>query len=1148
MKVRAIFSNSGFVVVIAVFCIIAAVMTSSFVQGTSSDPAGRASEILEKAGIKGGFIVHLNCGDGVLTEALKAGDQYLVQGLDTSTANVQKARKYIASKREYGPVSIDRLTGNRLPYRDNMANLVVAENLGGISMDEVNRVLAPNGVAMILSNSEWGKTVKPKPKGMDEWNQYLYNEEGTMVSNDELVGPVKDYQWIGSPKWGRHHDTTASMSALVSANGRIFYVMDEGPTESIQLPSENFLVARDAYNGTILWKLPITEWQNHLFSLKSGPAYLPRRLVAIGDRVYVTLGINAPLSELDAATGKTLRTFPKTDQTSEIVYSDGTLFLVVGRPEKSKETYAPTKTGVWENADWARVTWGWGQETAQIMAIKASDGKALWTKPSPVAPLTLTADSKSVYFFDGEKIVSVDRSNGKEKWQSQGIKTQTIHTGYAPRIVVHDDVLLFSNEPRTARQRFMLAFSVSDGKKLWEAVQPASGHFSPEDMFVINDLVWTGSTANVQDNGLFTGRDIHTGEVEVELPADVSIYWFHQRCYPSKATKNYILTSRTGLEFIDLSKKHWTVNHYTRGGCIYGIMPSNGLIYTPPNACACYMEAKIGGFGALAPSGKSEPDLKAEAAKNRLEKGPAYNAKIADISGTGDWPTYRHDTQRSSFTKSPVPSKVQSQWKTKLGGKLSSPVVAGNRVYVAKVNAHTVYAIDANNGKELWNFMAGGRIDSPPTIYQGRVLFGSADGYVYCLNAQNGELIWRFLAAPMDRRMVAFEQVESVWPVHGSVLIQNDKVYCVAGRSMFLDGGMRLLQLNPRTGEKLSETILDEIDPETGKNLHAYVSGLNMPVGLPDILSSDGKYIYMRSQQFDLDGKRKQIAVRNVNDQTGEGAHIFSPVGFLDDTQFSRSYMMYGKSVSSGWGSWEVMGRLTPSGRVIAVDDQKVYGYARKPEFLSESIVLEYQLYAANKSSDQAAINRVNQPLMGGAKIAPKRQTGAAAKIQPAGEGYRPAAPKMQTGVAAKRQPAAKIGSPGMGTFRTTADWKLRQDLPKEDLSAVDFQWQMDKPEIQVRAMVLADKTLFIAGPPDIVDEEKVFFTLKDADVQRKLTEQTALLHGKDGARLWAVSAESGKKLTECKLDSLPVWDGMIACGGKLFMSTMNGEVVCLSN
>jgi outer membrane protein assembly factor BamB len=1146
MKNRANLLNPLFVIA-AAFCLLVAMFTRGCSSGT---PADQADSIISRSGVKGGLIVHLNCGDGVLTEALKASDSYLVQGLDPALENVQKARQYIASRQEYGPISVDRLTGNRLPYKDNLVNLVVAEDLGSVPMDEVTRVLTPNGVAMTKGIFGWERTVKPKPASLDEWNQYLYNAGGNAVSKDEAVGPVNSYQWIGSPRWGRHHDTTASMSALVSANGRIFYILDEGPTESIQLPAENFLVARDAYNGTILWKLPLPEWQNHLFTLKSGPAYLPRRLVAVGDRVYVTLGINAPLSELDAATGKILRTFPNTEQTSEIIFSNNTLFLLVGRPEKTQETYAPKITYVWDNADWARSEWGWSKEPRRIVAVNVSGGDTLWSKEYTVAPLSLSADSNAVYFYDGTKMVCVDRSNGEENWQSEALKSRVIDTAYAPRLVVYDDVVLFSSGLRS-----MMAFSAVDGKKLWDASQPASGHYSPEDMFVIDDLVWTGSTANEQDDGKFTGRDLHTGEVVVEVPCDVDIYWFHQRCYPSKATEKYIMPSRTGIEFVDLGKKHWNVNHYVRGGCLYGIMPSNGLVYAPPHACACYMEAKLNGFSALGATGESDSDLERESSGNRLEKGPVYSIEIADNAGNEGWPTFRHDPKRSAYTTSHVSSDVQPQWQTMLGGKLSSPVVVGNRVYVAKVNAHTVYAIDATGGDTLWSYTAGGRVDSPPTIYQGRVLFGSADGYVYCLNAEDGALIWRFRAAPMDRRMMAFEQVESVWPVHGSVLIQDDKVYCVAGRSVFLDGGMRLLQLNPRTGEKLSEVVLDEIDPETGKNLHAYVQHLNMPVGLPDILSSDGKYVYMRSQQFDLNGNRKHIAVRNVADQTGEGAHVFSPVGFLDDTQFSRSYMMYGKSVNSGWGAWEIMGRLTPSGRLIAVDDEKVYGYARKPEFLAESIVLEYQLYAAAKSSDPKDIQRINQPLFpggalfpAGAKVTPKRQPGAvqAANQQPEAKTMPKTLPEAQPAAFETWLRDIAVGGSASG-FRATGDWKLRQGFPQTDQSAVDFQWKVDKPDIQVRAMVLADHTLFVAGPPDIVDEEEAFFALSDAAVLEMLAEQSALLNGKEGALLWAVSAENGKKLAEYKLESLPVWDGLIASGGKLYLTTMNGEIICLS-
>ena len=61
----------------------------------------------------------------------------------------------------YGQVTIDRLSGNRLPYVDNLANLVVAEDLGAVAMDEVMRVLAPNGVAYVKRDGKWTKADIP---------------------------------------------------------------------------------------------------------------------------------------------------------------------------------------------------------------------------------------------------------------------------------------------------------------------------------------------------------------------------------------------------------------------------------------------------------------------------------------------------------------------------------------------------------------------------------------------------------------------------------------------------------------------------------------------------------------------------------------------------------------------------------------------------------------------------------------------------------------------------------------------------------------------------------------------------------------------------------------------------------------------------
>ena len=400
------------------------------------------------------------------------------------------------------------------------------------------------------------------------------------------------------------------------------------------------------------------------------------------------------------------------------------------------------------------------------------------------------------------------------------------------------------------------------------------------------------------------------------------------------------------------------------------------------------------------------------------------------------------------------------------------------------------------------------------------MLFGSADGWIYCLAASDGALAWRFRAAPKDLRLTAFEQLESVWPVHGSVLVQEDPstgsgqapsagsgqavLYCVAGRSMFLDGGIRFLRLDPKTGRKLSENILDDRDPKTGENLQVYVKGLNMPVALTDVLSSDGRDIYMRSQRFDLEGTRQQIAPMNATEQTGEGTHLFCTIGFLDDSWFHRSYWMFGKSVASGWGGWPRAGRYSPSGRIMVCDESSVYGFSRKPEYLCQSSVLEYQLYAADKQIKAKSIQRV---------VAAERQMNASSK---------------------KRN-------------SSVADRGVRKSFPLSARSAVSFNWLDEEPSLHVRAMVLADKTLFIAGPPDVIDEEEAFYNPNDEGVLAKLDNQSAALEGQSGALLFAVSASNGKKLAEYQLDSLPIFDGMAAANNRLYLATENGKILCFA-
>jgi hypothetical protein len=108
------------------------------------------------------------------------------------------------------------------------------------------------------------------------------------------------------------------------------------------------------------------------------------------------------------------------------------------------------------------------------------------------------------------------------------------------------------------------------------------------------------------------------------------------------------------------------------------------------------------------------------------------------------------------------------------------------------------------------------------------------------------------------------------------------------------------------------------------------------------------------------------------------------------------------------------------------------------------------------------------------------------------------------------------------------------------------FEWTKDVP-LLVRAMALAGPTLFIAGPPDFVDEEKSFqgLTQRDPQTVRRLEEQNEALEGARGGILRAVAAADGQTLFELTIDGVPAWDAMAAAGGRLYLATTDGRVLC---
>jgi len=1015
--------------------------------------------------IKGGLVVHVGCGDGKLTAALRANDAFLVHGLDADAANVAAARKYIQSLGLYGPVSVERWSGGVLPYADNLVNLLVAEKPGLVSMDEVMRVLAPNGVAIIAGK----KTVKPRPKEMDEWTHYLHGPDNNAVSHDTLVGPPQHLQWVADPKWARSHDHLSTVSAAVAAGGRIFYIVDEAPTASVALPPKWFLVARDAFNGVLLWQLPIERWQYHLRGFRAGPSELARRLVAVGDRVYVTLGYGKAVCALDAATGKTLRTYSQTANATEFIYHDGVLYVVTAEGVVTADEEARLAQAASEKWNfWA--VYNVPTPKKQLLAVRADSGELLWQKSgadvADLMPTALAASGQRVFFENLKQVICADAATGKEIWRTARPLNPRRPTWSAPTLVVSGGVVLSADRAVNGDGELiwtvssaggqspvgeMIALDAKTGRKLWSA--PAQeGYNSPVDVLVADGLIWSGNLVRAGDPGITQARDLLTGEVRRTRPRDQEFYTVgmgHHRCYRNKATERYLITGRAGAEFIDVKTGKPVPNHWVRGACQYGVMPANGLLYAPPHACACFIQSKLNSFVVLAPERKQKTENKKQN-DERLEHGPAYgeSRKQKAESRKEDWPTYRGDVVRSGFTSVAVPASLAERWQAKLGGKLTAPVIADGKVFVAATETHEVCALDAAGGKESWRFTAGGRVDSPPTVYEGCVLFGCADGWVYCLRATDGALVWRFRAAPSEERIVAYGQLESRWPVHGSVLVKDGVVFCAAGRSSFLDGGIFLCRLDARTGKLLSETQVDDRGDSYGLTGH-----------LNDVLSCDGEMVFMRHESFGLDG---QLLKKSV-------PHLHSAAGFLDGDWWHRTYWIYGDMMRSGWGQWPLMGNRVPSGQIMVMDKDATYGFGRVEyaNGVHAGLNARYHLFSCSKQTTE---------------------------------------PSTAAPPAKKRK-----GKPA----------------PKSEPKAV-VRWSVSVP-LLTRAMVLADKTLFIAGPPEGSGVDGL----------------AAAHEGRSGGLLWAVAAGNGGKLAEYRLSAPPVWDGMAAANGRLYVTTLDGNVLC---
>jgi len=640
---------------------------------------------------------------------------------------------------------------------------------------EVVRVLRPAGNA-VMGDRVWAK---PPAAGVDDWSHHYHGPNNNPQSLDRVAKFPYLTQFIVEPRYA------PAPQCVVASAGRVFMAFGHVAWHEREEPMLNTLVALNGYNGTTLWKRPLTR----------GIMVDRSTMIATPELLY--LADEKSCKRLDAATGR-LR--DEIAPPAELVggtfwkwmaLEGGVLYALIGEEERQDPDAKWRSTN--HGWPWDAISKGynvpdypWGFSKT-LLAIDPATKKILWThKEDPaIDSRSLCLAGGRIYLAHfGRYIACLDAKTGEPIWRRTAEKDGEVFAAIGPYRPGHGyvggwkstvwlkctDKALYAIGPQV---EWLTALSADDGRFLWK--------FPGKDLHVVirDDGLYTTGPQHSK-NDLTKKLDPLTGKVLAEY--DVQ----RRACTRTTGSCDAVFfRGHEGSGRLDLASGRVQWISAMRPSCHVGVVIANGLLYWAPWTCDCNLQ--MFGVISLGPAGDFDFAQKATDA-DRLETADDAG-KVAELPGSpGDWPTFQADSARRAQTGVGVPEQVKVLWKwaPKTPFEPTAPVAAGNLALIAGLDG-TVRALDAAAGEVKWTAYTGGQVRYPPTIAAGRALVGSGDGWVYAFEAATGRLLWRFRAAPIERRIPIYGSLLSTWPVASGVLVEDGTAYFAAG-IMDLDG------------------------------------------------------------------------------------------------------------------------------------------------------------------------------------------------------------------------------------------------------------------------------------------------------------------------------------------------------------------------
>ena len=426
----------------------------------------------EGIAIDRGLCVILGNGESLMTPQLAGGPDLLIYVQVGDEASYQATCKAADDSGVYGKrVFVGQGGYSRIGLADNLADAVIVRGAAAdVDKDEILRVLRPGGAAYV----DGKRIVKPVPAGLDDWSHPYHGADNNPLSQDRVIKAPYLTQFLAEPHYG------PLPQVAVASAGRIFKAFGHIAFKVREEPYLNTLAAFNGYNGTLLWKHPLSE------------TYMIHRntLIATPERVYVADDKSCKV--LDAAAGRVLDEIVPPQAITEgnfwkwMALEDGVLYAIVGEAEKSDPVikgkrehhgwpWAPLSPGFNEPEN----PWGYGRT---ILAIDSRSKKVLWhyREDEPIDSRAVCMKNGRIFLFRfGAFLTCLNAKDGSVVWRKspdndaaifeslgdysnrQDWRTNWRTTAY---LKCSEKVLYFAG-PQVNK---LLAVSADDARILWE--------------------------------------------------------------------------------------------------------------------------------------------------------------------------------------------------------------------------------------------------------------------------------------------------------------------------------------------------------------------------------------------------------------------------------------------------------------------------------------------------------------------------------------------------------------------------------------------------------------------------------------------------------------------------------------------------------